>query len=169
MVNKTRRIETLVNTDGQSVFSRDEMIEEFSPSLDIPEFTVRNLFYTEDNPISLKTEHCASPYELMLPFKAFRFLLCKLPPIDVIIESMRKNGVEIPEKIEDLSMHQTPSVDYLFVNSGEVELILDSGERHLLKKGDFIVQRGTMHSWVNHGSEDCEMLCVMLGVEEADN
>ena len=47
------------------------------------------------------------------------------------------------------AMHQTISIDHDVVLEGEIELILDSGETRLLKKGDMIVQRGTMHAWRN--------------------
>ena len=46
-------------------------------------------------------------------------------------------------------MHRTVSLDYGVVLEGEVELILDSGETRLLKRGDVAVQRGTNHAWRN--------------------
>lgn len=44
-------------------------------------------------------------------------------------------------------MHRTISLDFGIVASGEVELVLDSGETRLLRTGDIDVQRGTMHAW----------------------
>lgn len=35
------------------------------------------------------------------------------------------------------------------VIEGELELILESGEKRLMKKGDVAVQRGTNHAWRN--------------------
>lgn len=46
-------------------------------------------------------------------------------------------------------MHRTTSLDYGIVLEGEVELILDSGERRAMKAGDIAVQRATMHAWRN--------------------
>lgn len=46
-------------------------------------------------------------------------------------------------------MHRTISLDYGVVLEGEVELILDSGEKRLMKRGDTSVQRGTNHAWRN--------------------
>ncbi|KAJ9130717.1 Cupin domain protein [Pleurostoma richardsiae] len=46
-------------------------------------------------------------------------------------------------------MHRTVSLDYGVVLEGEVELILDSGESRLLKRGDISIQRGTNHAWKN--------------------
>lgn len=42
----------------------------------------------------------------------------------------------------DPQMHRTQSLDYGVVMEGEMELILDSGEVHLMTKGDVAVQRG---------------------------
>jgi quercetin dioxygenase-like cupin family protein len=35
------------------------------------------------------------------------------------------------------------------VIEGEIELILDSGERRKMIAGDIAIQRGTMHAWRN--------------------
>lgn len=46
-------------------------------------------------------------------------------------------------------MHRTVSLDYGVVIEGEVELQLDDGEVQRVRKGDVVVQRGTMHKWTN--------------------
>jgi quercetin dioxygenase-like cupin family protein len=48
------------------------------------------------------------------------------------------------------TMHRTVSLDYGCVLEGEVECLLDSGEKRLMKRGDVAIQRGTMHQWINH-------------------
>ncbi|KAL4731084.1 hypothetical protein ACLX1H_000044 [Fusarium chlamydosporum] len=45
--------------------------------------------------------------------------------------------------------HRTLSLDYAVLISGELELLLDSGDSRLLKSGDLVVQRGTEHAWRN--------------------
>lgn len=50
--------------------------------------------------------------------------------------------------------HRTDSIDYAVVMSGEIDMELDVGKVHL-KAGDVLVQRGTIHNWVNTGSEPC--------------
>ncbi|OQV08101.1 Cupin domain-containing protein [Cladophialophora immunda] len=63
----------------------------------------------------------------------------------------------------DPQMHRTKSLDYGILMEGEMELILDSGEVHLMKKGDVAVQRGTMHAWRNPSSTQwARMLFVLL-------
>lgn len=46
-------------------------------------------------------------------------------------------------------MHKTVSLDYGIVLEGEIELILDSGETQIMRRGDVCVQRGTNHAWKN--------------------
>ncbi len=46
-------------------------------------------------------------------------------------------------------MHRTQTLDYAMVLSGEVELLLDSGEKRVCKAGDCVIQRATMHAWKN--------------------
>lgn len=59
-------------------------------------------------------------------------------------------------------MHRTQSVDYGIVVEGEVESIMDSGETQLMKRGDVMVQRATMHAWRNPSkTEWCRMIFVL--------
>ncbi|KAK4466367.1 hypothetical protein QBC42DRAFT_83246 [Cladorrhinum samala] len=46
-------------------------------------------------------------------------------------------------------MHRTQSLDYGIVIEGNIDMILDSGERYKMKRGDVVVQRATQHQWVN--------------------
>jgi quercetin dioxygenase-like cupin family protein len=57
--------------------------------------------------------------------------------------------------------HRTDSVDYAICLSGEMWMQLDKGEVHL-KPGDVVIQRGTIHNWVNKGTEPCLMIFVLI-------
>ncbi|WP_343675843.1 cupin domain-containing protein [Paraburkholderia heleia] len=59
-------------------------------------------------------------------------------------------------------MHRTLSADYCFVLSGELDLILDSGQTVTLRKGDSVVQRGTRHAWRNSRNEPCRLVVCMI-------
>jgi mannose-6-phosphate isomerase-like protein (cupin superfamily) len=50
--------------------------------------------------------------------------------------------------------HRTDSIDYAVVMSGEIDMDLDGTLVHL-KAGDVLVQRGTIHNWINKGTEPC--------------
>lgn len=58
--------------------------------------------------------------------------------------------------------HRTESLDYAIVLAGAVDMELDDGEVVHLKTGDVVVQRGTVHNWVNTGTEDCVMAYVLI-------
>jgi quercetin dioxygenase-like cupin family protein len=59
-------------------------------------------------------------------------------------------------------MHRTISCDFGVVLEGEVELILDSGETRLLKRGDVAVQRGTNHAWRNTSENEWVRMMYVL-------
>src|SRR5215208_8386199 len=50
--------------------------------------------------------------------------------------------------------HRTESVDYAIVLSGAIDMEMDGTMVHL-KQGDVLVQRGTIHNWINHSTEPC--------------
>ena len=59
-------------------------------------------------------------------------------------------------------MHRTVSLDYGVVLEGEVELILDSGEKRLMRRGDLSVQRGTIHEWRNTSETEWARMLYIL-------
>jgi quercetin dioxygenase-like cupin family protein len=60
-------------------------------------------------------------------------------------------------------MHRTDSIDYAIIVSGEIDMQLDDDEEVHVAAGDVIVQRGTIHNWVNRGTEPCVIAFVLLG------
>jgi quercetin dioxygenase-like cupin family protein len=57
--------------------------------------------------------------------------------------------------------HRTDSIDYAVVLAGEIDMELD-GSVVKLKAGDVLVQRGTVHNWVNRGTEPCTIAFVLV-------
>jgi quercetin dioxygenase-like cupin family protein len=51
------------------------------------------------------------------------------------------------------------------VISGAIDMELDDGVVVKLKAGDVLVQRGTMHNWVNRGTEDCVIAFVLISAK----
>ena len=60
--------------------------------------------------------------------------------------------------------HRTDSIDYAVIMSGEVDMELDDTSVHL-KAGDVLVQRGTIHNWVNRGTEPCVIAFVLIAAK----
>ena len=65
-------------------------------------------------------------------------------------------------------MHRTDSVDYLVVMAGEIDMELDDGVVVHIKQGDVMVQRGTIHNWVNTGTESCFIAVVLVHAHPAE-
>ncbi len=60
--------------------------------------------------------------------------------------------------------HRTDSIDYAVIISGEIDLELDGTMVHL-KQGDVLVQRGTVHNWINRGVEPCVIAFALIAAD----
>ena len=63
--------------------------------------------------------------------------------------------------------HRTDSIDYAVVVSGEIDMELDDSVVHL-KAGDVLVQRGTIHNWVNRTTQPCVMAFILIDAKPVD-
>jgi quercetin dioxygenase-like cupin family protein len=57
--------------------------------------------------------------------------------------------------------HRTDSIDYAIIMSGEIDMEMDGAMIHL-KAGDVLVQRGTIHNWINTGTAPCVIAFVLI-------
>ena len=57
--------------------------------------------------------------------------------------------------------HRTDSIDYAVVVSGEIDMELEDSVVHL-NAGDVLVQRGTIHNWVNRGTKPCVIAFILI-------
>jgi len=64
-------------------------------------------------------------------------------------------------------VHRTDSIDYAVVISGEIDMELEKGSEVHLKAGDVLVQRGTVHNWINRGEAPCVMAFVLVDAKPA--
>jgi quercetin dioxygenase-like cupin family protein len=63
--------------------------------------------------------------------------------------------------------HRTDSIDYAVVLSGEIDMELDNSVVHL-KAGDVLVQRGTIHNWVNRGTQACVIAFTLIDAKPVE-
>ncbi|HEY7557581.1 MAG TPA: cupin domain-containing protein [Candidatus Binatia bacterium] len=63
--------------------------------------------------------------------------------------------------------HRTDSIDYAVVVSGEIDMELDDSVVHL-NAGDVLVQRGTIHNWINRGTEPCVMAFILIDAKPVE-
>ena len=59
-------------------------------------------------------------------------------------------------------MHRTHSLDYVVIIKGEIDMELDDGVIVHLNEGDVCVQHGTIHNWINNGTEPCVVAFILL-------
>ena len=63
--------------------------------------------------------------------------------------------------VNGIDLHRTETVDVLTVIQGELTLVTEAGES-VLRQGDSVVQRGTMHGWANRGDTTAVVVAVMV-------
>src|SRR3954447_19871099 len=63
--------------------------------------------------------------------------------------------------------HRTESIDYAIVLSGEIDMEMDGTMVHL-KTGDVLVQRGTIHNWINRGTVPCVVAFVLVAAKPVE-
>lgn len=63
--------------------------------------------------------------------------------------------------------HRTNSIDYAVVLSGEIDMEMD-GQVVTLRAGDVLVQRGTIHDWINRYQAPCVIAFVLIDARPVD-
>ncbi|KAJ5363757.1 uncharacterized protein N7496_009470 [Penicillium cataractarum] len=131
------RFITTHDDKGNAIFS--STLPETMPVNPIPDTADFSLAYTSSHfPAKLSDDADISEYAEYLT----------KPPGLVVYSGTVCRIVDFPPAALS-PMHRTLSLDYGVVLEGEVELVLDSGETRVLKRGDVAVQRGTNHAWRN--------------------
>lgn len=136
-----------------------------------------NLWVTSSYPLgfSFKDDTSSIPVGVSPLANGTKFRVVEFPPLDPATEAnmepgglMKAVGPVAPARglpVTHSLMHRTRSVDYAVVLSGEIDMMLDDSVVHL-KPGDTIVQQATNHAWVNHGTETCRILFVLMDSKE---
>lgn len=149
-----KRFITTHREDGKAVF--EARFGEETQMVTNPDGIAFGLSYTAKNvPIDMAADKDLDVYAEYL----------KTAPGLSISNGNVLRHVDIPPSME-CTMHRTVSLDYGIVLEGEVELLLDSGEKRTMRVGDVAIQRGTMHQWINRDTEKyCRMVFVLVDSE----
>ncbi|KAF2243577.1 cupin domain-containing protein [Trematosphaeria pertusa] len=147
---KIHRYITAHNKEGKAIFS-DKFDEEskMKPNDDGIAFALS--YTTKGFPVGLDNDEDLQVYE---------HYLNEAPGLVVSGGTVLRH-VDIPPNTA-CAMHRTVSLDYGCVLEGEVECLLDSGEKRVMKRGDVAIQRGTMHQWINHSTKDWTRMLFVL-------
>ena len=136
-IRDIRRVITTHTADGRTTFS--DAVPEEAPFQELPDGAQFALCYaTNKFPVQMSDDADVATYQGYTE---------NLPGITISTGSVLRVVDMKPGALSP--MHRTISLDYGVVLEGEVELILDSGESRVLKRGDISVQRGTNHAWRN--------------------
>ena len=90
--------------------------------------------------------------------------LAKMDPqslMKIVGANAPKRGIPVSNPM----MHRTRTVDYAIVMSGEIDMMLDDKTVHL-KAGDVVVQQATNHAFINHSTEPCRVIFVLMDSKE---
>jgi quercetin dioxygenase-like cupin family protein len=142
MALKVRRIITGHDANGKAIAKIDEVVSNIREGR--PGALAHAIWTTEGFPVNNDTQEDAGarPVQTTLPggtiFRVIEF----------------KPGVQARN-------HRTDSIDYLVCMAGEIDMEMD-GTVVRLKAGDVMVQRGTIHNWINNGTESCIIAVILI-------
>jgi quercetin dioxygenase-like cupin family protein len=144
-----RVVITAHSADGTSIFASDEQVTPFAPF-----GPAGSQFARFHSRLSVPVSNVTSP-----PAQLAQTLPRCAPNGVLFCTTDIPAGGRAP-------MHRTLSLDYAIVLSGEIVLRLDGGDERTVKAGEFIVQRGANHEWINRAAETCRIAVVMIGAEK---
>lgn len=166
MAEQTRRVMTILGMDGKSHISNDEKLSVTYASTEFPGLEFTEVWRTHSFPIDLSEQYQhLEKFDRDLPVGQTRFGILCMPPLKDLLTYQASIG-NIINDVKKFRLHKTNTIDYVTILSGQVYLVVDSGEEALLNSGDLVVQRGAMHSWHNHTEELCFMSIVQIGTRE---
>ena len=172
--SEIRRVVTGLDGDNKSVVMFDSRLPLQAGPYGLQS---TNLWVTNTYPLgfSFKDDTSAIPVGVSPLDNGTKFRVVEFPPLDGATEAkmepgflMKAVGPVAPARGRPVThplMHRTRSVDYAVVLSGEIDMMLDDTAVHL-KPGDTIVQQATNHAWVNHGTETCRILFVLMDSQQ---
>ncbi|TQS32852.1 hypothetical protein Golomagni_06819 [Golovinomyces magnicellulatus] len=143
-----RVVRTAHDENGNSIFVQDSILPSFYPIG--PQGSGFTTFDSRDSvPVNNNTVPTEFPQTIpRTPSNGVIFCLTDIKP-----------GGRSP-------MHRTQSLDYAVVLTGEIVISLAGGDEKTVKAGEFIVQQGADHAWINKSNETCRMAFVMVGSEK---
>jgi mannose-6-phosphate isomerase-like protein (cupin superfamily) len=172
VADEVRRVVTGLDANNHAVVLFDSLVP---VKRDSPVIASTNFWITDSTPPSLSREDTANrPIGVSPPDNGTKFRLVEFAPLDAATEAklppeMIMKGVNHPPvkgiPVKHPMMHRTRSLDYAVILSGEIDMMLDDASVHL-KQGDVIVQQATNHGWVNHGTQPCRILFVLMDSKE---
>jgi len=168
--SEIHRVVTGLDANDRSTTLVDNVETLRSGASGIPSF---NLWITDSAPpsLSFKEDMGLRKIGLTPPESGTSFRVIEFPPVnDANLAKMDPNfmmkivGDKAPARgvaVSNPLMHRTRTLDYAIIMSGEIDMMLDDKTVHL-KAGDIVVQQATNHAWLNHGTEPCRVIFILM-------
>ncbi|KAF5006423.1 hypothetical protein FDECE_7183 [Fusarium decemcellulare] len=146
-----KRYITSHNDEGKAVI--DSAISDDAPFYELPDGIAQfaQCYVTKEFPVQLNGQ---------ADVKAYQDFLNSPPGLTVSTGTVLRYVDMPPGQISP--MHRTVSLDFGVVLEGEVELILDSGDTRVMRRGDLCIQRATMHAWRNTSDKEWARMLYVL-------
>ncbi len=178
MLPAPRRVITGFDKDGKSYFESDSASEPHVNPLR-PAMRSYNVWGTSAIPCPMEEpDQSGKVHGIMPPKNGSVLHIIDYPPEPADAKEREKYLAEMRERVKSANrapesgvrrfpdgphpgMHETDTIDYAIVLSGEIYAIMDKGET-LLKTGDVLMQRGTPHGWSNRSGEYCRVAFVLV-------
>lgn len=174
MPRKIRRVVTGLNEKGASVVTFDGEARNVLLFPGWPGAGLTELWVTSEMPVENggREDRGARPVKHDPDPGGTIFRIVEFPPdrdggppsdsVEKIFDALASaKKPSVKDRARHATMHETKSIDYLVVISGELTMIMDEGEV-TLKPGDCIVQRGTRHGWANRGDVPVVLAAVLV-------
>jgi mannose-6-phosphate isomerase-like protein (cupin superfamily) len=167
--SEVRRVVTTLDANNKSTTLADSQV---TLSVSASGNGSANLWLTNSSPPGFSfTEDTGKPTGLNPPDNGTVLRVVEFPPLKPGEEAalppglmMKIVGDHAPARGVPVShplMHRTRTVDYAIIMSGEIDMMLDDKTVHL-KAGDVVVQQATNHAWLNHSTEPCRVIFVLM-------
>lgn len=161
---QARRVLSGEDVNGKSTIVDDGPAARW---LSTPAITVCDIWETKSLPIALTEGTAEGKVVLMPPEGGFIFRVTTFQPdnsfkAEDFASVVTDMGGAMEHNSEIPGMHRSDTLDIVTVISGEVYVVLEKAET-LLKQGDTVILRGSMHAWSNRSNEPCKITSLMMG------
>jgi hypothetical protein len=149
---RSRRVVTGLDEQGRSTIVFDGLSDTRTVG---PGWALNDIWQVDAVPPRASDDHTLLPGETVFApsVGGIVWRMAMLPP-----DSTWQPAVD---RDEPVGMHATETLDIVTILSGEVYAVLEDCET-LLRSGDTIVQRGTVHTWSNRSDEPCVSVSAII-------
>lgn len=176
---EVRIIVTGLDVDGASVILKDGAPDRVRTT--VYGSTVYDLWRTWSTPAEIRRgedveDGWDEPGELAPPKSGSIFRIVEFPPDATWVDRVTREDIASDAALGSSGQaafggegalpttHRTESIDYALVLTGEIVAVVGDDER-VMRPGDVLVQRATVHTWSNRSDEPSRVAFVLLGAE----